>query len=155
MAEGVEVVLVRDISVLKNGCLGRWHVNGDRLCDTLEDPVRSGPKVQDDTAIKAGGRMVLRPFVGARLGRVARVWREVAPGKLTDPVGFECICVHKGNTKRDLRGCIALGYSGVPGYVGHSKDAFDLWMATVEPAWKRGERVGFTIIDPPVGRVDA
>ncbi len=80
---------------------GQLYVDDEFFCFTLEDKVRQGPKVYGETAIPQG---------------VYKVTLDTSPrfGPNTifihDVPGFTGIRIHTGNTHKDTKGCIIVGY---------------------------------------------
>ena len=105
--------------------IGRMSVDGVMLCWTLEDTVRTGPKVYGKTAIPAGSYTV-ELTQSARFGRVMPLVCEVP--------GFEGIRIHPGNTAADTEGCILVGLGRAEDAVTGSRAAFDLLMAKLNDA---------------------
>jgi hypothetical protein len=104
-----------------NGCtLGQLGINGTHQCYTLEDVVRSGPKIAGQTAIPAGTYAV-RLTWSPRFGRILPLIEAVP--------GFEGVRIHPGNTQHDTEGCILVGRGFLPDRVTQSALAFDALFA--------------------------
>jgi len=103
---------------------------GEFQCFTLEDPVRHGRKIPGRTAIPAGRY------------KVAYTWsnrfRRMLP-LLVDVPGFAGIRIHPGNTAADTSGCILVGRSRGPDWIGGSRAAYrdlePLIMDSVPDCW--------------------
>lgn len=80
--------------------IGQLFVDGWFECFTLEDMVRSGPKVPGKTAIPKGQYEVELSF--------SEHFRTVLPVLIGVP-GFAGIRIHAGNTAADTEGCILVG----------------------------------------------
>ena len=80
--------------------LGRLSVDGKHCCYTLEDEVRTGPKVWGETAIPAGVYEIII--------NMSPRFKKLLPRLLNVP-GFDGILIHKGNTAKDTYGCILVG----------------------------------------------
>lgn len=91
---------LRRKELMENQTTGELWINGAFECYTLEDVVRSGPKVFAKTAIPQGTysiTMNLSPKFKKILPRLERV------------PGFTGILIHGGNTHEDTSGCILVG----------------------------------------------
>ena len=116
------------------GCL---YVDGQYVCDTLEDTDRgltvamseseiSKIKIAHETAIPTGTYTVDLDTVSPRFGNKP-FFQELCGGKLPrlDKVpGFSGVLIHTGNTTADTDGCILLGYNKIKGGLIDSKVAF-------------------------------
>jgi len=60
---------------------------------------------------------------------------------LLDVPDFEGIRIHSGNTEADTEGCILVGFSRSPDFVGSSKSAFDALFARISDAIINDEKV--------------
>ena len=92
--------------------IGRLYIDEVYQCDTLEDPVRGGPKIPGETAIPAG-----RYRVSLRFSPHFKRYLSY----LHDVPGFTGILIHSGNTPKDTRGCILVGENKVKGQVVNSR----------------------------------
>jgi hypothetical protein len=115
-------------------------VAGDRSWYTLEDPVRSGPKVPGATAIPAGRYRVLVTW-SPRFQRRLPILLEVPQ--------FSGIRIHTGNSPDDTQGCILVGRDRAPDWIGESRAALAEMQPILEAALESGE-VWITITDEPV-----
>jgi hypothetical protein len=97
--QGLILTLQRSPSV-DGATFGRLHVDGRLLCDTLEDAVHGGPKVQGSTAIPAGTYSLDLTY-SPRFKRVLPLVHDVP--------GFAGVRIHAGNTIADTEGCILVG----------------------------------------------
>lgn len=116
--------------------IGRLSIDGVDFCFTLEDTVRTGPKVPGKTAIPSGTYAV-KLTMSPRFGRILPL--------LVDVPGFDGVRIHPGNTAADTDGCILVGYTEAPGFVGRSRDAFARVFALISAARSAGETVTITI----------
>ncbi len=97
----LELVVQRRPS--SDGCtLGRMTIAGVHENFTLEDVVRSGPKVPGETAIPAGRYRVILTF-SQRFQRVLPL--------LLDVPDFTGIRIHAGNRSSETDGCLLVGQS--------------------------------------------
>ena len=118
-------------------CIGKLYVDGQYLCDTLEDTDRGlddymsldeikKKKVYGKTAIPAGRYKINLNKVSPRFGYNS-FYRAVCFGKLPyieNVPGYEGVLIHCGNTDADTAGCILVGYNKVKGKVINSRQAF-------------------------------
>lgn len=116
--------------------IGRLLINGQFECFTLEDVVRDGPKVMHETAIPAGTYKVIITMSN-------RFKREL-PLLLNVP-GFEGIRIHPGNTNADTSGCILLGMTKSPDFIGGSRLAFNPFFTKLQAALQGEAEVWITI----------
>lgn len=105
--------------------IGRLSIDGEDFCWTLEDRVRTGPKVPGQTAIPAGTYTV-RLTMSPRFGRILPL--------LIDVPGFEGVRIHPGNTAADTEGCLLVGTGRTEDTITGSRDAFNALMARLENA---------------------
>lgn len=114
--------------------IGRLFVDGEYLCDTLEDTDRGLTqamaieeikriKVAGQTAIPSGKYCVfLTP--SPKFGRVLPL--------VYDVPGFSGIRIHAGNTERDTHGCILVGENKIVGRVINSRNTLDMLMKVLD-----------------------
>ena len=124
------------------------YVNGEYVCDTLEDTDRgltskmsvaqiSGMKVHGETAIPTGRYLVdmktVSPRFGGRLPRLCNV------------PAYQGVLVHCGNTANDTEGCILVGENKAVGQVLNSTATFRKVYTKLKAADERGEQIYITI----------
>jgi hypothetical protein len=125
-----------EIKVVRNTFTGKSTI-GDLFidevfhCHTLEDVVRSGPKVAGKTAIPAGRYQV----VMSHSNRFKKIMPEVL-----SVVGFTGVRIHKGNTAENTEGCLLVGMQKNTDWIGNCTPAYD----------KLAERINATV---PGGKV--
>lgn len=96
--------------------IGKLYVDGKFECFTLEDTVRTGPKVYGETAIPVGKYRVtveLSPRFKRLLPRLHGVPQ------------FSGVLIHSGNKAADTEGCILVGRTEKDSWIEESKIAFD------------------------------
>lgn len=109
-------LLLRRVAANQTRTIGLLFVDGDFLCFTLEDRIRSVVKVAGSTAIPLGTYEVVQSF-SPKFGIILPEVREVP--------GFQGIRIHAGNTAADTEGCIlvGMGWDGVSDTILRSKAA--------------------------------
>lgn len=119
--------------------IGRLSIDGLFQCYTLEDCVRSGPKVPGQTAIPAGRYEVI-------VNQSVRFRRNL-PLLLNVP-GFSGVRIHAGNDAGDTEGCVLLGMKRDVDSVLDSRVALEMVqgkiqaaIAAKEPVWMEIENV--------------
>ena len=109
---------LRRIALRPGYTIGKLHINGTYVCDTLEDPVRDlnkngrfdngERKIPGETAIPYGTYEVVV--------NMSPKFKRLLPRLLNVP-HFEGILIHRGNTAKDSAGCILVGENKVVGKV--------------------------------------
>ena len=124
-----------------DGCtLGQLFVDGVFECFTLEDVVRDGPKISNQTAIPAGRYRVEITF--------SPRFRRMLPEVLDVP-GFTGIRIHPGNTAADTSGCILVGQRSTVDSIEDSRVAMVSLQAKIAAARARGVDVFLTVDNAP------
>jgi hypothetical protein len=137
----MELMLLREPSV--DGCtIGKLSVDGGFECFTLEDVIRNGPKVADQTAIPPGRYRV----VITMSNRFHRMLPE-----LVNVPGFEGIRIHPGNTATDTSGCILVGQSRANDSISSSRLAMEQLQKKIASALVRNQDVFLTVVNPTAG----
>ena len=116
--------------------IGTLYVDGLDECFTLEDRVRTGPKVFGATAIPEGTYAI-------SIDMSQRFRRELP--RLIGVPGFDGIRIHAGNVAEDTHGCILVGQTRGPDWIGRSRAAFDLLFAKMQTALKARMHIEITI----------
>jgi hypothetical protein len=107
--------------------IGELSVDGAFECFTLEDMVRP-VKVPGMTAIPEGVYVVTVSF-SARFQRLLP--------DVHDVPNFTGVRIHSGNTDADTEGCILVGQTTAPDFVGESRAAFNKLFARIQAAAQR------------------
>lgn len=118
-------IIIKRTAYRTNYTIGKLYVNGNYVCDTLEDKDRglddslsedyiNKIKVFGKTAIPAGKYNVSITY--------SPHFKKNLP-LVTNVKGFDGIRIHSGNTDKDTLGCILVGYNNVTGKVINSKEA--------------------------------
>jgi hypothetical protein len=106
---------VKRTDLTDESTIGEFSVNGQFECYTLEDKVRL-VKIAGKTAIPPGRYEVIVNF-SQRFGRPLPL--------LLNVPDFEGVRIHPGNTDADTEGCILVGDTKKPNFVGDSRPAFE------------------------------
>lgn len=118
--------------------IGRLYVNGEFLCNTLEDKDRGLSdedsldkikkiKVPSETAIPTGTYKITLNVVSPSFSKKA-YYKNFCGGRLPRLLGvkgFEGILIHKGNSDKDSAGCILVGDNTMVGKVLNSQNRFE------------------------------
>ena len=137
--------------------IGKMYVNGEYVCDTLEDKDRGltsnmsvaqicGVKIKGETAIPTGRYLVDMKTVSPRFG--GRAQYQFCRGRLPrlcNTPGYQGVLIHCGNTAMDTDGCILVGENKEKGKVLNSKATFNRLYLRLAIADKRGEQIWITI----------
>lgn len=127
--------------------IGILSVNGVRLCNTLEDAVRS-EKVYGKTAIPAGTYRVLINTVSPKFQD--RAWAKPYGGlvpRLRNVRDFQGVLIHPGNTAADTDGCILVGDNTIKGQLTNSTNRYYELMGKLLTAALAGEAIDITILN--------
>ena len=109
-----------------NYTIGKFYIDGTYHCFSLEDKVRTGEKVNGQTAIPNGTYSVIID-VSIRFGKQLP--------HILDVPNFTGIRIHPGNTSKDTEGCILLGTTWTGGdFISNSKVAFESFFTKLKEA---------------------
>lgn len=137
--------------------IGKMYVNGEYVCDTLEDKDRGltsnmsvaqicGVKIKGETAIPTGRYLVDMKTVSPRFG--GRAQYQFCKGRLPricNVPGYNGVLIHIGNTAKDTDGCILVGENKAVGQVLNSTATFRKLYPILKAADERGEQIWITI----------
>lgn len=137
--------------------IGKMYVDGEYVCDTLEDKDRGltsnmsvaqicGVKIKGETAIPTGRYLVDMKTVSPRFG--GRAQYQFCKGRLPrlcNTPGYQGVLIHCGNTAKDTEGCILVGENKAVGQVLNSTTMFRKLYPILKTADERGERIYITI----------
>lgn len=140
-------ILIERIWRKEDYTIGILYVNGVRLCNTLEDAVRS-EKVYGKTAIPAGTYRVLMNTVSQKFQD--RAWAKPYGGlvpRLRNVPDFQGVLIHPGNTAADTDGCILVGDNTIKGQLTNSTNRFYQLMGKLLAAALAGEAIDITILN--------
>lgn len=140
--------------------IGKLYVDNDFFCNTLEDKDRgltsnmsiteiNKIKKPGITAIPTGTYNVRMDIVSPKYSKQGWYQKNCNGSRmprLENVAGYQGVLIHPGNTDADSEGCILVGKNDVKGMVTKSKDYFLQLYKTLYTAYKRGEKIGITII---------
>jgi hypothetical protein len=117
--------------------IGSMYIDGKFECFTMEDVTRPlGEKIPGETAIPPGTyNVTITP--SARFKRDLPLVENVP--------GFDGIRIHPGNTAADTEGCLLVGRTKGPNFVGESKVAFAILMPKIRDALDAGDTVSLEV----------
>lgn len=138
--------------------IGQMFIDGEYVCDTLEDCDRGlnqsmseitirRDKIYGKTAIPTGRYRIDMDTVSPRFGKVS-FYKEVCDGKvprIMDVKGFDGVLLHSGNDASDSSGCVLLGQNKAKGKVLNSRVAFKKVYTILKNAHDAGEEIWLTI----------
>lgn len=137
--------------------IGRLFVNGERICESLEDTDRGLKSSFTDAAIKAikiAGKTAIPTGTYKVVLSVSprfknKSWAASRGGlvpELLNVKGFSGVRIHPGNYASDTEGCILPGYNKISGGVINSQAVYGTLMDKyLIPAWNRKEAITITI----------
>ena len=137
--------------------IGRLYINGERFCDTLEDPVRDlnkngkfdngEKKIYGQTAIPYGTYGVTMKVKSPKFSqKAAYAFCGGYLPRLLNVPEFEGILIHIGNYPKDTEGCILVGRNTVVGAVMDSTATFKELYPILKSASDRGEEITIEIV---------
>lgn len=141
--------------------ISRFLIDGNRICEALEDRDRGlnqnmdsktikAIKVQNETAIPSGRYRVTMDVVSPKFSKYP-FYMEVCGGKLPrllDVPGFDGILIHvsDGPKAEDLlSGCIGVGENKIVGQLTNGKETFRKVYKLLKKAHDRGEEIWITV----------
>lgn len=131
----MKLSLVRGSSTAKS-TPGVLRIGSEFECYTLEDVVRP-TKIKGETAIPAGTYEVQISL--------SNRFKKLLPLLIGVP-NFEGVRIHPGNTDKDTEGCILVGDSHAPDFVGSSRVAFERLFKKMQDASRAGEMIEIEIV---------
>ena len=118
----INLLLIRD-TFSENSVIGELFLNGERMCDTLENPWINNKK---NVSCIPRGEYKVR----LRLPRESAT-RDYVHLLVEDVENRSYILFHRGNTAKDTRGCILVGLGSQQDFVSNSVLAMDLLIKEV------------------------
>ena len=142
-------------------CIGRMYIDGQLICNSLEDEDRGlsdsmeertilNRKIWSKTAIPKGRYTVDMETVSPKFSQ-KQFYMDVCQGKLPrlkNVKGFEGILLHVADGPKGadlLEGCIGVGMNRVKGQLCDGKETFKKVYALMKEAHDRGETIYITI----------
>ena len=149
----MELTLKREY--LKKGyTIGKLYADGIKVCDTLEDEVRTlntaSDKVYGKTAIPYGRYEIAMNVISPKFGTMP-FYMEVCQGRLPrliDVPFFEGILIHVADGWRGadlLQGCIGVGENKIKGGLVNGKQAFTKLYNLLYDSYNKGEKIWISI----------
>ena len=146
-------ILVKRIAKKSKYTIGKMYIDGQYICDTLEDADRglnqnmslkeiNNKKVYGETAVPTGTYKVDMNTVSPKFK--SRTWAKPYGGKLPRLVlvpGYDGVLIHPGNKAKDTLGCILVGENKAVGQVLNSQVTFKKIM----PILTKGTNITITI----------
>lgn len=127
----MEIKLIRE-TFTETSTIGSLFVNGIFFCYTLEDKDRKlesgGEKVYAKTAIPRGEYNLVMSF--------SNRFQKYLP-EIQNVPQFAGIRIHSGNTAENSEGCILLGTTKTPDFVGNSKIAVAAFIKKIQAVEKK------------------
>ena len=146
-------ILVKRIAKKSKYTIGKMYIDGQYICDTLEDADRGlnqnmsleeikNKKVYGETAVPTGTYKVDMNTVSPKFK--SRTWAKPYGGKLPRLVlvpGYDGVLIHPGNKAEDTLGCILVGENKAIGQVINSQVTFKKIMSILT----KGTNITITI----------
>lgn len=150
-------VLVKRVFNCETYCISHIYINGEYICDGIEDTDRmlddsmsveyiKKHKVYAKTAIPTGTYKLVMNVISPKF-REKEYYMNFCRGRmprLLDVKGFDGILWHRGTTEKDSAGCLILGYNKIKGKVLYSQFAFEKVYTLLKAAYKAKEEITAT-----------
>ena len=156
----MELILKR-IALRSEYTIGKLYVDGEYVCDTIEDIVRDldkdgkfangEVKIPGKTAIPYGRYEITMKVKSPKYSNFSKYpWAKKYDGylpRLLNVPHFDGVLIHVGNSALDSEACVLVGENKVVGKVINSVNTFRRLMDDyLVPAKKRNENIVITII---------
>ena len=156
----MELTLKR-IALRSEYTIGKLYVDGEYVCDTIEDAVRDldkdgkfangEVKIHGKTAIPYGRYDITMKVKSPKYSNFSKYpWAKKYDGylpRLLNVPHFDGVLIHVGNSALDSEACVLVGENKVVGKVVDSVNTFRRLMDDyLVPAKKRNEKIVITII---------
>ena len=152
---------LKRIALRSEYTIGKLYVDGEYVCDTIEDTVRDldkdgkfangEVKIHGKTAIPYGRYEITMKVKSPKYSNFSKYsWAKKYDGylpRLLNVPHFDGVLIHAGNTAADTEGCLLVGLNKVVGKVIDSVNTFRRLMDDyLVPAKKRNERIFMVIV---------
>ena len=138
--------------------IGKLYVDGQYLCDTVEDKDRGlsdkdslekikATKVYAKTAIPTGTYKIAMGVISPKFSMKA-YYKNFCNGRmprLLNVKGFDGILIHRGANADSSAGCIIVGRNTIKGGVTESQKYFEKLYSLLDGAYKRKEAIQIVI----------
>ena len=134
--------------------IGELHIDNKKVCDTLEDTVRTlnnaSDKVYGETAIPYGKYEVAMNVISPKFG-TKPFYQEVCQGRLPRLVNvpfFDGVLIHVADGEQGaklLEGCIGVGENRLVGGLVNGKETFRKLYKILSNAHNIGEKIYISI----------
>ena len=156
----MELILKR-IALRSEYTIGKLYVDGEYVCDTIEDTVRDldkdgkfangEVKIPGKTAIPYGRYEITMKVKSPKYSNFSKYsWAKKYDGylpRLLNVPHFDGVLIHVGNSALDSEACVLVGENKVVGKVINSVNTFRRLMDDyLVPAKKRNEKIVSTIM---------
>lgn len=141
--------------------IGHLYINGEYVCDTIEDADRglknsmqlseiNKKKIHGKTAIPTGTYDIAMNVKSPKYSDFNRYkWAKDFDGylpRLLNVPGYEGVLIHVGNKPEDTEGCLLVGFNKSKGMVSDSTTTFKLLMNKyLLPAYKQNTKISIKI----------
>lgn len=152
---------LKRIALRSEYTIGKLYVDGEYVCDTIEDTVRDldkdgkfangEVKIPGKTAIPYGRYEITMKVKSPKYSNFSKYsWAKKYDGylpRLLNVPHFDGVLIHVGNSALDSEACVLVGENKVVGKVINSVNTFRRLMDDyLVPAKKRNEKIVITII---------
>ena len=140
-------------------CISHIYVDGEYVCDTVEDTDRgldqSWPlsrirqtKVYRQTAIPTGTYKLTMHVKSPKFSQY-EYYKKKCRGylpRLLDVPGFDGILIHCGASAQSSAGCVIVGFNTIKGKVTNSRQAFEKLLKHLMSAKVLGDEITYTVV---------
>ncbi len=123
--------------------IGVLYINGNRICETLEDQDRglsASMPLAEVKALKIKGQTAIPVGIYQVVMSYSPRFKKMLPLVMNVPA-YEGIRIHSGNYAKDTEGCILCGRNTKPGMVTNSRYWTNKVIAMIDAACKRKEKI--------------